>query len=182
MKKLISILLMMVLLTGVLAGCANQNTTPTSTQKPDAVSSASLATDEAKLVKATSKDGAWIIILKNDMTTTKEIVIEGEFTKPNPTDAAKIVSEGRKLALYNQDANKVVTARYSLTAPKLTVKSIDTKIQSGTFVGDVYVQATHFYLVDAKVQGNIYFASDDLKSSFAMDAKSSVTGVQEVKK
>jgi len=182
MKKLISIFLMMVLLTGVLAGCANQNTTPTSTQKPDAVSSASLATDEAKLVKAASKDGAWIIILKNDMTTTKEIVIEGEFTKPNPTDAAKIVPAGRKLALYNQDDKRNVTARYTLTAPKLTVKSIDTKIQSGTFVGDVYVEALGFNLVDAKVQGNIYYKSEELKAAFTMDAKSSVTGVQEVKK
>ena len=55
-------------------------------------------------------------------------------------------------------------------------------IQHGTFKGDLYVEASNFELVDAKVDGNIYFASDAAKSTFKMDTKSSVTGKQEVKK
>lgn len=192
MKKIISVFVITVFLTSILAGCASSSTssnTPASTPKatqavtkaPDAVSSASLATDEANLLKATSKDGTWIIALKGDMITTNEIVIDGSFTKADSTDNTKMVPAGRKLALYNQDANRNKTDSYTLTAPRLTVKSIDTNIWGGTFVGDVYVEASGFNLVDAKVQGNIYFKTAELKASFKMDSTSSVTGVQEVK-
>ena len=195
MKKFISFFLMTVLITSALAGCANQNTPPTSTtkptttavatKKPDVVAGASYATDEAKLMKAVSKDGTWIIILNSDLTVTKEIVVDGALSKPAATTPPASVTPAppaRKLALYAQDDKKNVTARYTLTAPKMTVKSPGFKIQSGTFVGDVYVEALGFNLVDAKVQGNIYYKTEDLKASFIMDAKSSVTGKQEVKK
>jgi len=36
--------------------------------------------------------------------------------------------------------------------------------------------------VDATVDGNVYFTTEDAKSTFKMDDKSSVTGKQEVKK
>ena len=55
-------------------------------------------------------------------------------------------------------------------------------IQHGTWKGDVYVSVKNFQLVDATVEGNVYFTSDDAKSTFKMDATSKVTGKQEVKK
>ena len=61
----------------------------------------------------------------------------------------------RKIGLYTQDANKTVTARFTLTAPKLTIKSPEARIQSGTFKGDLYVSAKNFQLVDAKVDGDV---------------------------
>ncbi|HRU41984.1 MAG TPA: hypothetical protein P5021_08385, partial [Candidatus Diapherotrites archaeon] len=69
-----------------------------------------------------------------------------------------------------------------LTAPKLTIKSPNARIQGGTFKGDLYVSAKNFELVDATVDGNVYFTTDDAKSGFKMDDKSKVTGKQELKK
>ena len=36
--------------------------------------------------------------------------------------------------------------------------------------------------MDTKVEGNIYFTTDEAKSTFRMDTKSKVTGKQELKK
>jgi hypothetical protein len=36
--------------------------------------------------------------------------------------------------------------------------------------------------VDAKVEGNVYFTTDEAKSTFKKDAKSTITGKQELKK
>ncbi|MNP48179.1 hypothetical protein D3C76_1422830 [compost metagenome] len=107
------------------------------------------------------------------MKIDKDLVLEGEFT--NKDVAA------RKIALYAQDADRNKTATYTLTAPKLTVKSENARIQGGTFVGDVYVEANGFQVVDAKVEGNVYFASEEFKASFDASDKGVVTGVTEVK-
>ena len=69
----------------------------------------------------------------------------------------------------------------TLTAPKLTIKSPVASIEHGTFKGDVYVESNNFKLIDAKVDGNIYFLVDKAKSTFKIDAKCSVTGKQEIK-
>lgn len=145
----------------------------------DVVSSASLASDEATLQKALKE--SWIVLMKNDITTDKEIVVEGDFTKPDDDNSNKMVPAGRTLALYeNGEDNK--TKSYTLTAPKLTIKSKDTKVEGGTIVGDIYVEANGFELENTKVEGNIYFSKQEYKDSFEMDDKSTVTGVQEVKK
>jgi len=141
--------------------------------KADAVTSASVVTDEASLLKAMSKDGTWIVILVNDFVTNKELVMDGEFINKEKVD--------RKLALYSQDENKNVTASFTLTAPKLTVKSPSTRIQNGTFKGDLYVAAPNLQLRGAKIEGNVYFANEEVKATFSMDEKSSVTGVMELK-
>jgi hypothetical protein len=36
-------------------------------------------------------------------------------------------------------------------------------------------------LVGAKVDGNVYFTTQEAKDTFVMDEKSSITGVQEIK-
>ena len=141
--------------------------------KADAVTSASLVTDEVSLLKAMSKDGTWIILFENDFTTDKELILDGEFVNKDKLD--------RKIALYTQDENKNVLATFTLTAPKLTVKSPSTRIQNGIFKGDLYVSAPNVQLRGAKIEGNVYFANEEVKATFTMDEGSSVSGVQEIK-
>lgn len=142
----------------------------------DAVSSASLVNTEAAFINAISKNGTWIICLLNDLTIDKDLVVDGDFmnTKDPP------VSQ-RKIALYEQDENRNVTARYTLTAPTMTINSIDCSIQRGTFRGDLYVAGKNFQLVDATVDGNLYFMNADAQATFKMDETSKVTGVQQLK-
>jgi len=84
----------------------------------DAVSSASIVDNGAAFEKAISKDGTWIICTLNDLAIDKDLVLEGEFhDKNDPTKDLK-----RKIGLYTQDDDHNVTARFSLTAPSLTIK------------------------------------------------------------
>jgi hypothetical protein len=63
----------------------------------------------------------------------------------------------------------------------MTVKSENFKVQAGIVKGDVNVQAKGFTLTaDATIDGNVYFASEDLKTSAVIEGK--VTGATEVKK
>jgi len=88
----------------------------------------------------------------------------------------------RKIALYSQDKNKKITARFKLTASKMTFNSPLGSIEHGTFKGDLYVSANNFQLKDATVDGNVYFTSAKAKSTFKKDATSKITGKQELKK
>lgn len=192
--KIKEIMLSLALGATLLVGCGAKEeakTAPTATEVPakteapattDAVTTASIVKDQASFQKAVSKDGFWLIGITQDLKVDNEIVLEGEFTKADKADATKKVPAGRKLALYAQDDKKVKTASYTLTAPKLTVKSENSKIQGGTFVGDVYVEAKGFTVKDGKVQGNVYFATEELKTAFKLDEGGSVTGATEVKK
>ena len=190
-----SLVLALFLGVALLVGCGNNGTTNDTTNKgatteekentntnnpgdADVVSSSSLASDEETLKKAL-KD-SWIVLLKNDITTSKDLVVEGDFTKPDKNDSSKMVPAGRTIALYENDDNNT-TKSYTLTTPKITVKSKDTKIEGGTIIGDVYVEAEGFELENAKIEGNVYFSKQEYKDSFEMDDKSTVTGVQEVK-
>jgi len=154
---------------------------PAATAGQDAKTTPSIVNTNEAFEKAISKDGTWIICLLTDLTFDKELVLEGEFTNGKKDENGKDVIQ-RKIALYEQDENRKVTARYTLTAPKLTIKSPEARIQSGTFKGDLYVSAKNFQLVDATVEGNVYFTSEEAQSTFKMDATSKVTGKQELKK
>lgn len=104
------------------------------------------------LVKAASAEGNWIFAILNDVTMDKELVVAGEFHDKG--DAAKPIY--RKFALYAQDKDHNVTARYTLTVPKMTVQSENFKMQAGTVKGDVYVEANGFTLTeDATIDGNV---------------------------
>lgn len=151
------------------------------TATPDAVTSASVVTDEASLMKAMGNEGTWIVIFTDDFTTNRDLVLEGEYTNGKKDDAGKDIIQ-RKIALYTQDANRNITERFTLTAPKLTVTSPMASIQHGTFRGDLYVSADNFELVDTTVEGNVYFTTESAKSTFKMDAASKVTGKQEMAK
>jgi hypothetical protein len=187
-----ALLLSIAIAATVFTGCAaKETTTPAPAEKPateaktetktDAVATASVTDDAAVFAKSIGKDGKWIICATKDLTTDKELVLEGEFKngKKN-TDGTDAIQ--RKIALYTQDADKKVTGEFTLTAPKLTIKSPKARVQNGTFKGDIYVETTDFQLVGAKIEGNIYFASEEAKAGFKMDEKSTVSGKQEVKK
>jgi hypothetical protein len=158
------------------------DTTDTTTgDTVDVVTTASIVDTEDAFMKAISKDGTWIIAILKDMSINKDLTLDGEFKNGKKDDKGKDIIQ-RKLAFYSQDENRKITARYTLTAPKLTINSPMASIQHGTFKGDVYVSANNFELIDATVDGNLYFDSNDIKSTFKMDKDSKVTGKQEIKK
>ncbi|QGU94616.1 hypothetical protein GOM49_05430 [Clostridium bovifaecis] len=196
--KIKPILLALAIVSTLFAGCGqrnNQNTAPktgtetkteTKTENgkneiTDGTTTASIVDNEAAFEKAISKTGTWIIATLNDITTNKELSLDGEFKNGKKDKEGKDVIQ-RKIALYTQDENRNVTARFTLTAPKLTINSPEASIQHGTFKGDLYVSSKNFKLVDATVDGNVYFTNEEAKSTFQIDNKSKITGKQELKK
>ena len=184
--KIKALLLSAVMVTSLLVGCGSKETSapaPAPAEKPkvDATASASVTSDPEVFMKAISKDGKWIIATTKDLTLDKELVLEGEFKNGKKDNAGKELIQ-RKISLYTQDENHKVTARFTLTAPKLTIKSPQASVEHGTFKGDIYVETNDFKLIDNKVEGNIYFKDDAAKAGFKMDETSSVSGKQEVKK
>ena len=159
---------------GDTTGTTTGNTNGNADQPTDAVTSASIVDNEANFKKAISKEGTWIIATLRDMTFTEDLVLEGEFTNKD--------KPARKIALYTQDADKNITNSFTLTAPKITIRSTNARIQGGTFIGDVYVEANGFQVVNAKIQGNVYFAKDEFQATYDPSDQGSVTGVTEVQK
>lgn len=155
-------------------------TTSAATSTTDAVTSASIVDNAAAFEKAIGTNGTWIIAITKDVKVDKEITLEGEYKNGKKDTAGKDIIQ-RKVALYSQDKDRNITARYTLTAPKFTIKSPEASIQHGTFKGDLYVSVKNFKLVDTTIEGNVYFTSEDIKKSFSMDEKSKVTGKQEVR-
>ncbi len=155
-------------------------TTPDATT-PDVVTTASIVDTAAAFEKAISSNGTWIIAITKDLELDKDLLLEGEYKNGKKDDAGQDIIQ-RKVALYAQDENRTITARYTLTAPKLTITSPKASIQHGTFKGDLYVSVSEFALIDATVDGNVYFSTEEAKSTFTMDETSKVTGTQEIKK
>jgi hypothetical protein len=183
------LLLSLVVLIATFAGCAKKpapqqqnppQTTPPETT-PDVKTSASIVNNAAAFQKAISSTGTWIIAITQDLTINNDLVMDGEFKNGKKDASGKDIIQ-RKLALYSQDDKRNITARFTLTAPKITVNSPEASFQHGTFKGDVYVSAKDFSLIDATVDGNIYFTTDEAQSTFKMDATSKVTGAQQLKK
>jgi len=163
----------LVLTVSLLAGCtSDKDAEAPAPESTDVATTASIVAEDQALETALSTEGTWIVAILNDVTTDKELVIDGDFH--NKGDEAQDLY--RKVALYAQDADRNVTAEYTLTAPKLTVKSPNAKIVNGTFVGDVYVEAEGFTLSGTTIDGNVYFASEELKAGFTMDNEAAITG------
>ncbi|MGL4337853.1 MAG: lipofamily protein [Turicibacter sp.] len=177
-KLVISSLLVATVLLGA---CSKKTETPvdppkTETPAPDTTTDTTTGPSQAKDDKSLDvavKD-SWIVILRNDIKTDKELVFNGGLKKGDAVTP-------RLLALYDQDADRKKTASYKLTAPKLTFTEAGATIKGGTVVGDVYVEAENFKLVDATVEGNIHFKDEKCKTTFTMDETSKVTGKMEVK-
>ena len=139
----------------------------------DATTGPSWVTDDKSLETAINE--SWIVIVTKDLKTDKELVFKGGFENNNKEGS-------RLLTLYNQDENGVKSASYTLTAPKATFQQDGSKIKGGTFKGDVYVECNNFELVDATIDGNVYFKTQEAKDTFKMDDTSKVTGTMEVQK
>lgn len=149
--------------------------------KTDVVTTASVVDNATAFEKAISNKGTWIIAIVKDLTIDKDLVLDGEFKNGKKDKDGKDIVQ-RKVALYTQDENRNVTNRFTLTSPKFTINSPKASIQHGTFKGDLYVSSKDFQLIDAKVDGNVYFTNNEAKSTFKMDSASKIIGKQELKK
>lgn len=185
MKRVLITLFSIIAVTILIAGCSRTESTQAKapaaekiseaaekSSETDAVSSASIVDTVDGLVKAAAEDGTWIIALTGDLESSQEIVLDGKFVHRDEIY--------RKLALYAQDEERNITARYTLAAPRLVVGSENARIQGGTFKGDVYVKADKFHLYDATVDGDIIFAGEGFKSSFSLQEGGKVTGTLRV--
>lgn len=171
MKKLIIALLILVIGSVAFAGAQGEETVDAVSNPTEAIVT---GTDDT--IEALGPNGAWIVIFEQDVKVSKDIVVGGEVYEDADAEAPR-----RKLALYAQDSDRNVTARYTLSAPKMIVRHLNTRIQGGIFDGDVYVEAEGFNMVDATIDGNLYFKSKALQDSAKIDDKSKVTGTTEVK-
>ena len=124
--------------------------------------------DEASLLEGLSSNGAWIVMFEDDITTDEDLVMVDGFENKGESE--------RKLALYQQDADRNLTASFTLTAPSITLQNENTRLQNGTFVGDVYVEANGFKLVGGTIDGDLIFASEEFEASSEIDENSEVTG------
>ena len=191
MKKLVNILLILLLSFTLITGCTTEDTTddeqPDTTQTEtqneeetnddtdtdtDTETGLFFVKDEASIQEVMGTDGSWIVIFTEDMTTDEELVLEGTFE-----NNGEVV---RKVKLLAQDENRNKTDSYTLTAPKITIKSENASIEGGTFKGDVYVEANGFKVIDATIDGNVYFTNDEYQSSYETIDGGKVTGVTEV--
>lgn len=177
----LSMVLTLFMIISLSSGCAQKTPAPTPETTPDVKTSASIVDNADAFVKAISDKGTWIIAVTKDITVDKDLVLEGEFKNGKKDDNGNDIIQ-RKIALYTQDENRNVTARYTLTAPRITILSPNASIQHGTFKGDIYVSVKNFQLVDTKVEGNVYFTTEEAQSTFKKDDTSSITGKTELKK
>ncbi len=197
MKKLTATILAAILVSAISSGCISDNKTtepPTQTQTQtagqtevtetttqpvttDAVTSASPkeSSDPAALKNGLSADGYWIFAVLSDVTVEDEINVDGVFHSKGD-DAQPVY---RKLALYAQDADRNVTAEYTLTVPKMNVTSPNFRIQNGTVKGDIYVDAEGFELFTSTVDGNVYFKTQAQLDSAKL-SEGTITGETKV--
>jgi peptidoglycan hydrolase-like protein with peptidoglycan-binding domain len=141
----------------------------------DAITTASIVNANAAFKAAIGVNGTWIITTLNDLTFDEPLVMDGLFYNgKQDADGNDVIQ--RKIGLYTQDDDHNVTASFSLTAPSLTVKSLNARIQNGVFNGDLYIEADNFQLKGATVNGNVYFATQSAKDTFTMDDASAVNG------
>lgn len=149
-------------------GCKKEEETAAADDNADAVSSASVVAAAEDFIRAAGEDGTWIIAITEDLSIDEEITLAGQFTRRDEI--------ARKIALYAQDEDRNITDRYTLSAPRLIVRSENARIQGGTFNGDVYVEADGFHIVDGTVNGDVVFASEEYRSSFSLQDGAEVTG------
>lgn len=158
-------------------GAGNTGENTAGSGESDVVTTPSIVNEPDAFVKAVSEQGTWIIATLNDLSIDQETTVAGTFHDKGAADGDIY----RKIALYAQDADHNITDSYTLTVPKLTVKSENLLIQGGTVKGDVFVDAAGFHLdATATIDGNLYFSSEDVKTSAKIDGK--VTGKNEVQK
>ncbi|MFL0245764.1 hypothetical protein [Candidatus Clostridium stratigraminis] len=181
--KIRALVLSLAVVSTVFTGCAKQAApTPapaaTTPAKTDTVTGASMATDEASFEQKIGKDGNYIVLTNKDLTFTKDLTVDGKFTKKD-ANGNEVVS--RSLAFATTGADKKVDKRFTVTVPKLVINSENTLLEDGIVKGDIYVQAKGFKTKDTTINGNLYFATEELKNAFKADSLTKITGKVEVK-
>jgi hypothetical protein len=168
-SKLITLLAVSALSVGFLTACGSSNDssdkTPSSSKSADAFTGATAGTtDFATLEKGFGADGAWLNALTGDVDASgKTLTVDGVFVGDGQV--------AREIALYKSGADHKPEALYTLTVDKLEVKSPGFMISQGTVKGDVVVEASGFgFEGTGKIDGNLTFATEDLKSAFEANA------------
>ncbi|MGO2314514.1 MAG: hypothetical protein ACTH5K_00985 [Pseudolactococcus laudensis] len=178
--KLISLLAVSALSVTFLTACGGSSDKTTDDKTTDSAKTAEAFTGATQgtdsfdtLSKGFAANGAWLNAVTKDVDASdKVLTVEGLFAGDGQVN--------RELALYKSGADHKPEATYTLTVEKLVVKSPGFAIAQGTVKGDVYVNASGFkFEGTGKIDGNLIFASDDLKTAYeALDAadKGTVTG------
>jgi hypothetical protein len=192
-SKVISLLAVSALSVGILTACSSSKTTSSSSSatssstSTDAYAGATKGTtDFASLQKGFAANGAWLNAITADMSASgKTLTVDGLFAGDGVI--------ARKLALYNQDANHIVTSLYTLTVDKVVVNSPGFYISNGTVKGNVEVNAAGFHgqagkkadgtATQPKIDGNLTFATQaelDAYNALPDAQKVTVTGTTTV--
>lgn len=178
--KLISLLAVSALSVTFLTACGGSSDKTTDDKTTDSAKTAEAFTGATQgtdsfdtLSKGFAANGAWLNAVTKDVDASdKVLTVEGLFAGDGQVN--------RELALYKSGADHKPEATFTLTVKKLVVKSPGFAIAQGTVKGDVYVNASGFkFEGTGKIDGNLIFASDDLKTAYkALDAadKGTVTG------
>lgn len=180
MKKILYFIIVVVFI--CFTGCSNTENS-NENMKDNNVSKTSINEDtckvenEEELIKAL-KDN-YSVTLIDDITSDKVLVLEGNFSKTNTRDKNNITEIGRELNLYVIDDNNIIS--YTLTSPQLIIKSKNTTMTGGNYVGDIKVEAEGFSLDGITINGNIYLKNSDIKDSFSVKNNVNISGKIEIK-
>ena len=89
------------------------------------VNTTALIVNEADaFVEAVRENGSWIIATLSDINIDQDVVVAGEFHDKN--DNTKDLY--RKIAPYTQNEDHKIVDSYTITVPKMTIQSPNTKI------------------------------------------------------
>lgn len=169
MKKLILLLSVGLLL----VGCSTKK--DDKPEEPDTNTVASITDNSDVLKDSLSDKGNWITAITADVTLDSDLTVDGKFHDKGD-DSNDVY---RKLALHTQDDNFDIIDNFTLTVPKLVVKSENFTVFYGTIKGDVEVHADGFSLVGTTVEGDVIFATEANQESANLDqddAGATVTG------
>lgn len=159
MKKLIVLLTVGLML----VGCSTD--TGKTPDETDTKTVASITDNSDILKESLSDKGNWITAITADVTLDSDLNVEGTFHDKGD-DKNDVY---RKLALHTQDDSFNIIDNFTLTTPKLVVKSENFTVFHGTIKGDVEVHADGFSLVGTTVEGNVIFASEANQESANLD-------------
>lgn len=132
---------------------------------PDVTSVASIVDSGAKLKDSLASKGNWITAILNDVTLEEDLTVSGTFHDKG--DKANAVY--RKLALHTQDKDFNIIDNFTLTVPTLVVDSENFTVFYGTIKGNVIVKGKGFALVGTTLDGDLTFASEEIKDSANLD-------------
>lgn len=182
-KKVLSFILVLMLGVFVFAGCASdasdQDTaTPDETETPDVTAGASMAVDNDSFVKAISAEGSWIVLTEQDLTFVEDLIVEGVYIHTGHDGSN---ATGRSLAFATANPDYSVDQRFTVTTPNFVINSPETFVEYGIIAGDVYVQAPGFNTYNARIEGNLYFATQALMDAYVQDDLTQISGSIEVK-